>query len=432
MGMFGTSAKVDPSRFDPSQLSTRDKVMLFAAGLKDAGAALGGRDSDALLNTQSLLAGRQQQARKLDLLGQLSDMMGGQPQSTLDQVSAPQVGLTPPPAATSAAVPLSDPRWAKLALMAPQLGVDLSPLLKVQEMNKPEYVNGMRVNPYSPTAPAFIPTFDKGQAPDMDASGQVTGVHNLPGAVGAAADMAGAVAGAQEGQKAAYDLVDVPMSDGSTVKLPRAIAVPLLARNAGQFGVGGAPAPAGKSGPTGGPRFGVSQSPAEAEAAKIHASTRANAQESYASDTSAIDTAIDTVNKLIGDPDLKYRTGALSIVPAMPGTHGVAIDALKKQVAGQTFMDAYGQLRGGGQITEVEGTKAQQAKQRMDAAQTYEDYVAAAKDYRAALMRGKELLTRKAGGVPPAPTEPARRQTGQVYQTPRGPMKWTGTGWLPQ
>jgi hypothetical protein len=39
---------------------------------------------------------------------------------------------------------------------------------------------------------------------------------------------------------------------------------------------------------------------------------------------------------------------------------------------------------------------------------------------------------RAAGGrgatVPPA----ASRRPGQVYDTPRGPMKWTGTGWLPQ
>lgn len=30
--------------------------------------------------------------------------------------------------------------------------------------------------------------------------------------------------------------------------------------------------------------------------------------------------------------------------------------------------------------------------------------------------------------VPP----PAQRQRNQVYQTPKGPMRWTGTGWVPQ
>jgi hypothetical protein len=30
-----------------------------------------------------------------------------------------------------------------------------------------------------------------------------------------------------------------------------------------------------------------------------------------------------------------------------------------------------------------------------------------------------------------APVNPANRQSGTIYATPKGPMKWTGTGWLP-
>lgn len=30
-----------------------------------------------------------------------------------------------------------------------------------------------------------------------------------------------------------------------------------------------------------------------------------------------------------------------------------------------------------------------------------------------------------------APMNPTQRKAGEVYNTPRGPMKWTGTGWLP-
>lgn len=32
----------------------------------------------------------------------------------------------------------------------------------------------------------------------------------------------------------------------------------------------------------------------------------------------------------------------------------------------------------------------------------------------------------------PAPMNPKARKAGTVYQTPKGPMTWTGTGWLPQ
>ncbi len=35
-------------------------------------------------------------------------------------------------------------------------------------------------------------------------------------------------------------------------------------------------------------------------------------------------------------------------------------------------------------------------------------------------------------GMPDAPTTPLDRVTGQTYKTPKGAMKWTGTGWLPQ
>ena len=37
--------------------------------------------------------------------------------------------------------------------------------------------------------------------------------------------------------------------------------------------------------------------------------------------------------------------------------------------------------------------------------------------------------------APPAaasPVPPSQREVGKVYDTPRGPMKWTGTGWIPQ
>ena len=33
--------------------------------------------------------------------------------------------------------------------------------------------------------------------------------------------------------------------------------------------------------------------------------------------------------------------------------------------------------------------------------------------------------------VPPAPADASQRAAGQIYQTPKGPMTWTGTGWMP-
>lgn len=37
--------------------------------------------------------------------------------------------------------------------------------------------------------------------------------------------------------------------------------------------------------------------------------------------------------------------------------------------------------------------------------------------------------TPTSGSVTDAPPDPRQRSAGQVYNTPRGPLKWTGTGW---
>lgn len=39
--------------------------------------------------------------------------------------------------------------------------------------------------------------------------------------------------------------------------------------------------------------------------------------------------------------------------------------------------------------------------------------------------------SRAQDALPPAPRTPGARQIGTVYQTPKGPMKWMGNGWLP-
>jgi len=49
---------------------------------------------------------------------------------------------------------------------------------------------------------------------------------------------------------------------------------------------------------------------------------------------------------------------------------------------------------------------------------------------------GKRVMAAPTAAAPQtnavAAPPPAQRIAGQTYATPRGPMKWTGTGWLPQ
>ena len=265
MGLFGGFSKLNT----PDQTGTSFVDRLNALGMVMQG------DPTAMSKVMAAGADRLRQKQKDEMMQKLLEMAtGGYAPGPAPEVQRPPVTFTPPPqmgdigsvampqaqaqapASTytytppqrTAPVPSSDPRWAAMSILGPAAGINMGPLMDWQRMNKPEYVNGFRVNPNAADAPAFIPTFDKGQAPVME-SGQIAGVRNLPGAVQSAAEMAGATAGAQEQGKSAFDLVDVPMRDGSTRKMTRFQAAQMLSGLGGQLppGFGETPTPAAQA-----------------------------------------------------------------------------------------------------------------------------------------------------------------------------------------
>ncbi len=74
------------------------------------------------------------------------------------------------------------------------------------------------------------------------------------------------------------------------------------------------------------------------------------------------------------------------------------------QIQGKTFMQAYQGLKGGGQITEVEGKKAEAAIARLDRAQSEDSYKAALRELREIVQKGAGRARTKAG----VQTEPQR------------------------
>ena len=102
---------------------------------------------------------------------------------------------------------------------------------------------------------------------------------------------------------------------------------------------------------------------------------------------------INTIDGILGDPALDSATGIFSFLQSVPGTEQRRVGARIKQLDGQAFLQAFESLKGGGQITEIEGTKATQAIGRLDSAQRPEDY-------RAALTELRDLLN-VAQGRPP-------------------------------
>lgn len=104
----------------------------------------------------------------------------------------------------------------------------------------------------------------------------------------------------------------------------------------------------------------------------------------------------------VGMKNWAYLFGLLD--EPFPGTEEVGFLSYLKQLQGKNFLNAYETLKGGGQITQVEGQKAEQAFARMATAQSEEDFTKALREYQGILRRGLERA-RKEAGVTTVPAE---------------------------
>ena len=114
-----------------------------------------------------------------------------------------------------------------------------------------------------------------------------------------------------------------------------------------------------------------------------------------------LDTAqqsIDTVEGLLKHPGLKYLVGPYSLAPVVPGTSQAEAATYLDQIKGQQFLQAYQTLKGGGQITEVEGKKATDALSRMQRATSYQDFKKAGQEYISIIRRGMARAKQQAKG----------------------------------
>lgn len=84
-----------------------------------------------------------------------------------------------------------------------------------------------------------------------------------------------------------------------------------------------------------------------------------------------------------------------------------------RQIKGKQFLEAYEQLKGGGQITEVEGAKAESAISRMSLSQSEPEFVAAVKEFRDVLERALQRAKEKAGVEAPAKRLIYNPETGE-------------------
>ncbi len=113
-------------------------------------------------------------------------------------------------------------------------------------------------------------------------------------------------------------------------------------------------------------------------------------------------------------PGLSYAVGKSSVLPVIPGTPAADFKVRLDQVQGAQFLQAYETLKGGGQITEVEGKKAEAAIARMNRAQTEEEFKRSVEDFQSIVAAGVERAKAKANSGYAAPVPNSSQAQGNA------------------
>jgi len=117
------------------------------------------------------------------------------------------------------------------------------------------------------------------------------------------------------------------------------------------------------------------------------------------------DQSIGLIDALASDPNLDWAIGMAGLVPPVAGTPQAGVVARIDQLKGQAFLQAFESLKGGGQITEVEGRKATEAIARLNRSQNKQDFLQALKEIRDVVETAKQRIiakTQPGAGAPVA------------------------------
>lgn len=156
-----------------------------------------------------------------------------------------------------------------------------------------------------------------------------------------------------------------------------------------------------------------------------------------------------SIDGVINDPYLGSMVGPVA-GKWLPNVTADAhrVQSKLDQLTGQSFLQAFETLKGAGQITEVEGTKATQAIARLNTAQSEADFRQALNELRGVVSGAAQRARTMAGQGRPQGAAPAENimsndpQAGQVVNgykigaTARNQagqvIVWDGNGWRPQ
>jgi hypothetical protein len=105
------------------------------------------------------------------------------------------------------------------------------------------------------------------------------------------------------------------------------------------------------------------------------------------------------IDELMTHPGMSGVIGVPNGKELFPGTKESSFNVRRSQLDGRAFLQAFQSLKGGGQITEVEGAKATAAIARLGRTQSEEEYKSALMELKQMLNDAREIAKVKAGGM---------------------------------
>lgn len=159
--------------------------------------------------------------------------------------------------------------------------------------------------------------------------------------------------------------------------------------------------------------------------AKGEAEARLDAVQSLPRVVQESTNAINLIDQALNHPGLATAVGASGRADPrnyLPGTDATDFRVLLDQIKGGTFLQAFQSLKGGGAITEVEGTKAEQAIARLNRDQSEPAFRQSLNDLRdvarSAIIRAQTKAQAAGGGRQAMPTQgsaPRQIQSAAEY-----------------
>lgn len=105
-----------------------------------------------------------------------------------------------------------------------------------------------------------------------------------------------------------------------------------------------------------------------------------------------------TISQLLNSPGLPSIFGIPGQFPNIPASEAANAKALYDQLVGQSFLQGFQMLKGGGTVTEIEGRKAEAAYLRAANAQTVEQFTQATREFETIVDSGVKKLQAQASG----------------------------------